>query len=295
MRDLQKDFDPLPLLEEKNVVECLTHFKRIEKKYLVNSIVAEILINRISSFMPKDPKSILSPHITSIYFDNPEWKCYTEHISKKHPRFKVRIRQYGNEGFASSTGFLEIKSKSKGVTSKERVKISFPPFKSGNEYLYSYGINSQGNGIIPDVRYGVYYRITDAINNYGLEPVSKVEYNRQAFELKNRTLRITFDSGLEFHSIRNSHSVSSAAEFLLPENFVIMEVKNAGHMPSWLISLLKSYKLNNAHFSKYCSSVKSLYLPEKTVSAVNNKIFMNNTLTKEYGTTKELIVANGVF
>lgn len=56
----------------------------------------------------------------NIYFDTPEFSCYTAHHNKRVNRYKIRIRQY----VESNLNFLEVKFKiNTGRTIKSRIKI----------------------------------------------------------------------------------------------------------------------------------------------------------------------------
>lgn len=56
----------------------------------------------------------------NIYFDTPDFDCYTQHHNKRVNRYKIRIRQY----VESNLNFLEIKFKvNTGRTLKSRIKI----------------------------------------------------------------------------------------------------------------------------------------------------------------------------
>lgn len=294
MRDVYKDIKLEQPVENVNCDENIYSFKRIEKKYVLDSTTAEILKSQIGYYIKRDGKAMLSPHICSVYYDNAAWKCYREHITRVNPRFKVRIREYDNYDKYFARAFLEVKRKEKSVSLKERIRIIPPVCENLSGYISSPGTPS-GLIINAESRNNVYYRITDAIKNYRLEPVTKVDYSREAFESEDRTLRITFDSNLVFHSIQNNHTSPLTREFVMPENFKIMEIKYSGRIPSWLLQMLKSNKLHNARFSKYCASVKNLYDADKMIPASQKIFSIKNKTIKEYGYTKEYIVSTNTF
>jgi SPX domain protein involved in polyphosphate accumulation len=294
MRDVYKDHELEVAAEKVETPEYLFQFKRTEKKYILDSTTAEILKSQIRYYVPRDEKAMLSPHISSVYYDNAAWKCYREHITRVNPRFKVRIREYDNYDKYFARAFLEIKKKENSVSLKERIRIIPSVGENGAGYISSPGTPS-GLLINAESRNNVYYRITDAIKNYKLEPVTKVDYSREAFESEDGTLRITFDSDLVFHAIQNNHTAPVTGEYAMDENVKIMEIKFSGRMPQWLKQMLKSNKLSNARFSKYCASVKNLYDSDRMIPALQKIFSIKNKTVKEYGFTKEYIVSNNAF
>jgi|GEM_PF-1555302 len=244
--------------------EALYIFKRIEKKYLLDSYEAEILKSRIGFFLPRDKYSEKPMQISSVYFDNAEWKCYNEQMNRVNPRFKIRLREYSKNGLPAESGFAEIKKKSNGITVKERFKI----FISQKELIK--GINESSNCSFIDLfsyadrSNACYHKITGTIQNYAFEPVVRAAYLREAFENEEKTLRVTFDSQLTFKPVLNTHSLPAAVFYSVPENVCIMEIKYSGQMPGWLLQMLEGDKLKRQRFSKYCSSINAIYKLQNT-------------------------------
>lgn len=289
MRDVYKDPEMLATVEKKEPVENLFHFRRIEKKYLINSNMAEILRSQIGYYIPKDQRSMQMPLISSVYFDNSSWKCYNEQLARVNPRFKVRLRQYENVDVTSTRAFLEIKRKAGQVSLKDRVRINMHASGSGTGYSSTLRTPVTDIMLNAEIKNDVYYKITDALKAYQLEPVVKVNYFREAYENSERSLRVTFDSNLEFHSIRNYHTDFIISEFRMPDDFFVMEIKYSGKMPTWLSMMLQTNKLSNTRFSKYCMSVKNLYKTEAVAQSMLTSISANKDKIKEYGNTKEFI------
>ena len=84
------------------------------------------------------------------------------------------------------------------------------------------------------------------------QPVIKIVYEREAFEVPEIGLRLTFDDCL---SVRRA-SPDAPWYSLLP-NRVIFECKHAGVYPPWLSQLIRSYQLECLRLSKYCMAVQA--------------------------------------
>ncbi|HEX2961863.1 MAG TPA: polyphosphate polymerase domain-containing protein [Ignavibacteriales bacterium] len=239
-------------------------FRRLEKKFLISSAEAEIIKGQVGFYMPADEKAIKSPLIKSVYFDNRELKCFNEHMNRVNPRFKVRFRQYKKDQDIEGAGFLEIKKKNNETTVKDRFKADFSLIDKITDEALPDFIVSKNQGLNIDKLSCIYYEITGNVGLYKLEPVTAVNYRREAFENSERTLRITFDSDLEFEAMPNKILSFAALRSRMPRDFMIMEIKYAQSMPEWLRSLLKFNGLKSEHFSKYCESIKELKLNQDT-------------------------------
>ncbi|MCU7494161.1 MAG: polyphosphate polymerase domain-containing protein [Ignavibacteria bacterium] len=235
-------------------------FRRLEKKFLINTAAAEIMKGQVGFYLPNDEKAYKYPGIRSVYFDNRELKCFNEHMNKVNPRFKVRFRQYKKDENIQGAGFLEIKKKNNEVTVKDRFKADFCLIDKITDETLPDFIVSENKGLNIDKLSCIYYEITGKMGLYKLEPVTAVNYRREAFENSERTLRITFDSDLEFEAMPNKILGFSALKSSMPQDFIIMEIKYADSMPEWLKSLLKFNGLRSEHFSKYCESIRKLKL-----------------------------------
>lgn len=233
-------------------------FKRMEVKYLVNSIIADILKGQIAFYMPFDEKAAKNPFIRSVYFDNKELKCFNDHMNKINPRFKIRFRQYEKDGNFKGVGFFEIKKKISSTTIKDRFKTDMDLIYSIPDQQVPDSVFFHNKGLSTDKLITIYSEIIGNKRKYELEPVTSVSYYREAFENNEKSLRITFDSQLEFQSIHDSSNNIVRLPFRKPSDFMIMEIKHAGQMPSWLTSLLKYNALKKQHFSKYCDSIREL-------------------------------------
>ena len=271
------------------LIQSPSLFKRSEKKYLINSSIAELLMGQIGFYLPKDAKTLESPFISSIYYDNKEWKCYNDQIRKINPRFKVRFRQYTKHGKNSNHGFLEIKRKVNSISLKDRIKANIDSIESLPDDHIPDEIKSLNRKLETQDLSNIYFKIADEIKRNSLHPVARVSYNRLAFENPDKSLRVTFDSNLEFLAIVNPALEPICPSHKFYDNVMVMEIKYADKMPEWLLSLLKTNKISKQRFSKYCNAINYLYKDASKVMQQNIESIGRKNGLANYGNVKELI------
>lgn len=286
MKNITAEILPNSQIEKIQLTDSVFQFKRLEKKYLLNSFQAELLIGQVGFYIPLDKKSTENPFISSIYFDNAEWKCFNAQIEKQNPRFKLRLRQYGENENDVRRRFLEIKRKNNSISYKERLNIHLPDSKSATDFLLDY-VRTSNMKIKVDSINDVYHKIRNVIQDNRLEPVVQVSYKRIAFENQDRTLRITFDTGLNFQSFPALFNRSVFTNHEMPDDFFIMEIKYKGKIPVWLKRLLKLNNIQRQRFSKYCKAIKSIYDLETNSDITINSV--GHSGTYKYGHIKSII------
>jgi hypothetical protein len=296
MRSFDKDSMPIDTIDNKVLSEPLLKFTRLEKKCLIDSKTAELLMGHVGMYLPLDNRTVKSPHISSIYLDNWEWKCYNEQMRKVNPRFKIRFRRYQQGDNLSDKGFLEIKRKANSISSKDRFNINIRQLDSLSDIFISNETAMQNAGLGRDHLGETYYKITRLIKKFRLCPVAKVDYFRTAFENAERTLRVTFDSYLEFHALNNKYNTAYAESHKMPDDFMVMEIKFAGRAPEWLISLIKYTGTSKQRFSKYCTAIRYLYLPEDLTVRPNSSFdYMNKYGLTSNGNSESIIFNTAKF
>lgn len=196
---MRNSFNEISIPENKFLFESQYHFKRSEKKYLINSSIAELLIGQIGFYLPKDEKASKSPFTSSIYYDSCDWKCYKDQINKVSSRFKIRFRQYTKGGTNSNKGYLEIKRKINSLSIKDRLKVNIDFLESITDDHIPDKIKLLNKKLAIEKINDIYFKIVSEIKRFNLHQVARVSYNRQAFENQEKTLRVTFDSNLEFY------------------------------------------------------------------------------------------------
>ncbi|HOV99803.1 MAG TPA: polyphosphate polymerase domain-containing protein [Bacteroidota bacterium] len=230
-------------------------FQRREDKYLIHQGIVLNILNAIHQNFSYTSRQHYN--IASTYFDNSEWMCYLNHISKVEPRYKLRFRQYGDhEGFFKK-GFLEIKEKDALYTYKRRFRIHEDWIEDLSNENVIEGILDLNAASVSSSFPHTYQVIKHKIESDSLAPILRVEYDRISFEKSNPFLRITFDSKMKYQKYheRGQDSVSFNNEFM------IMEVKTIEEKPEWLIELFRRYSIRKKSFSKYAFGVSLLYTP----------------------------------
>jgi Uncharacterized protein conserved in bacteria len=170
----------------------------------------------------------ISPY-SSVYFDTPGLRMFSDHHNQRLRRQKVRTRAYVNSGEA----FLEIKRKNNhGRTKKKRTGIpmaELPDFRA-DEAACRYLAEHSDFGAAQ------------------LRPVLETVFRRITLVNPDRTERITIDTGLYFKNFRTGLETSLG-------DAVIIELKQSGHAASVMKSILLDHRVKTARVSKYCIAV----------------------------------------
>ncbi len=160
----------------------------------------------------------LMPYHT-IYYDTPELAMYTAHETGRMQRYKVRLRMYENE----MEPFVEVKRKNnRGRTKKKRVAL--PEL----EYL-------------PEARAFVAEMTPYAAD--ALRPVIENRFRRITLVNKNKTERLTIDMDLSFHNLLNGATLDMG-------DYVVIELKRDGLIPSPATEILRELRIKKCGFSK---------------------------------------------
>lgn len=232
---------------------------RKERKYLIDEFVCEQLKMQISALLVRKEfkKSNEGYFVKSIYLDNGYWQSYYDHKNRKKQRFKVRIRNYG---INRKKYFVELKEKINGITHKRRFKIKerwIDEFLKGKDIFPK--LSEYNNQMTYCQLISIYKTIRGKIESCQLEPVVQVEYQRESFEDTNKMVRVTFDRNLRFEAFENSFVRPIRESNIYPVSEIIMETKTNGGRPVWLKKLISEHNLKKQSFSKYCTSIETIY------------------------------------
>ena len=217
-------------------------FKRVEKKYLLDSSKREALLEAISPMLI--PDSYGRSTISSFYLDTPDYRIIRASIAAKEEghayKEKLRLRAYGTPDDGSQV-FLEIKKKYKGVVYKRRISLTLA---EAMDYING-GASPPDSQIMREIDY--------AMNFYcHPKPAALVSYERDAFFVRDLpAIRITFDSNVRYRSDDLDLSHGSRGKILIPDGVSIMEIKTDVAMPLWLSHVLDRQKIYPSSFSKY--------------------------------------------
>ncbi len=214
----------------------INHFKRVEKKYLLDEVTYHKLIEVINPYLEHD--EYFKTSINNIYFDNDNNDLIIKSLEKPIFKEKVRLRSYNVPRLTDSV-FLELKCKYKGVVGKRRVKLKLQDF-----YLYQQGEYQTDNQIMREIDYIYKY--------YHLKPVIYIGYDRLSYKgISNSYLRITFDTNLRSRRTDLKLELGDKGTSFFKDDKYIMEIKTLGAMPKWLVDALSTLHIYPTSFSKY--------------------------------------------
>ena len=214
---------------------------RNELKYLCSEADIQIIQSRISPICAHDKHTAADGtyHIRSVYFDDPQNRCYYENENGTDPREKFRIRIYNGSDRRIT---LECKRKERSMTHKESCSLTkeqYMTIVSGAPLE-----NCDRDPLLN--RFEMLRRTTK------LEPKVIVAYDRTPFVYGPGNVRITFD--------RNIGSTTDIARFfdpqiplrpILPTGKHILEVKYDEFLPDFLYASMSLGCLRQTAFSKY--------------------------------------------
>ena len=226
-------------------------FKRYEMKYMLTKEQYEIIRKEMSKYMKEDEHGHST--IQSLYFDTPDFLLIRRSIDKPMYKEKLRLRSYG-VAKEDTKVFLELKKKYDSVVYKRRIStteseaLNFFKEDEKNEIVDTI-VDSQ---IKQEIKYA-----RDLYNS--LAPRVLLSYERDAFYgIDDSSFRVTFDSNVLWRDTDvNLHSGIYGNE-ILPEGYVLMELKTSGGLPLWMTSLLSKNKIYKTSFSKYGAAYKTI-------------------------------------
>ena len=228
---------------------AITSFKRIEKKYIINSYQKNELLKVVKEHMEFDPYCVDSKtyHIQNLYLDTANNTLISNSIRKPSYKEKLRLRKY--TGMHSL--FFEIKKKVNGVVGKRRVLLTL---EEVHELVY--------DGILPIkksfVDNQIIHEIGYCLKSYPVIPKVYIAYDRLGFfDKENKEFRLTIDE--KIYSSRTNLDFDQEVEppYLLPEGYSLLEIKSSVNFPLWLVNKLNELSIFSSTFSKYGTEYKN--------------------------------------
>lgn len=207
---------------------------RFEDKYDISESEKRKFLNFNRHLLLKDHEALSfnSSHVyqvNSLYYDTFDFSCYHQKLNGEQRKFKVRLRDYGNEKY------LEIKLKDGMLGSKFRVEL-----KGRIESDYQKLISYMDSNILKK------FALPTDFKSY--RPSVYVSYLREAYRLKNNLdVKINFDSQISF--ARNQNNITNKM------NLQVLEIKQSKIKDD--INL--SFPRVKCEFSKYQKGVESVY------------------------------------
>lgn len=240
-------------------------FKRKEMKYRLNHDQRSILNAAIDQHMAMGEFG--ETKIASLYYDTPDFALIERSLDKPLYKEKLRLRVYGGPS-PLAPSFVELKKKFKGIVYKRRVMLSLcaaQAFFDGVSYeeacralplleddAQTQSLSSRSIQIAREIAFAIQRHET-------LVPSFLITCTRSAYEtVDGSELRITFDDELACSYEAKSPLQASKPIPLLVPGESILEVKNAGPLPFWLLHALSEAKAYPQSFSKYGHAYMSL-------------------------------------
>lgn len=219
-------------------------FKRHEVKYLITINQYINLMNYLSDKVEKDV--VYKSTIYNVYYDTDNFELIKKSIEKPIYKEKLRIHSYNKPTWDSSV-YVELKKKYDHIVYKKRGKIAYK-YILNNSFLEC--VETQ---IDKEIKY---------FNDFygGLTPKMFLSYEREAYYFKtDKQIRITFDTNIKYRT-ENVNLLPSISDIkLLPNNFVLMELKVPFSIPYNLAKYLSSEKIFKTSFSKYGTAYKQIH------------------------------------
>lgn len=238
------------------------NFKRKEEKFLLDRTTGN-QIKKIAkeslSYSEFNSDGVLTD-IRTTYLESDDHYIYHLKKTKKKKRFKIRFREYGQNGTFNDTVWVELKEKVKGQGYKNRFimnKKDVKNFLKGEDVLFSIArLNSKIDFNYLTVLYKTMQKL---INKHSLKPLLVVQYRRLAFQngLKGG-IRITFDQDLISGTTGINQLFSSPQNPIkYSEDMLITELKTNVTYPELINNTKKYYGLKNQSFSKFMFGMTS--------------------------------------
>ena len=205
--------------------------------------------------------------VRSLSFDTPEYGLIERSLDKPLYKEKLRLRVYG-EPADDAQAFVEIKKKFKRIVYKRRVSMTLAAaraYLSGESYERACAANPLADPLAAEQSLSgrsiqIAHEIDFFRERYGrLAPSMLVVCDRSAYaDPSGSELRITFDTGISADPNAKALADSCGLAPLIGPGEVIMEIKNAGPLPSWLAAELSAAHAYPQSFSKYGTAYLSL-------------------------------------
>ena len=217
--------DPIGLDE----MDAVALMERRDTKYLFHR---QTLIGALAALAPHyrvlEVEGRRAQAYGTVYFDTSGFDLFAAHHRDQPSRYKVRRREYVESGLA----FLEVKRRSRGRTSKERIATDAP-----TGCLDSEGLTFLESRI--------------SLSPGLLEAKVATEFSRITLVSRDRAERLTLDYDLRFRAACGERRLSDV---------VIAEVKEGVHAgESPVKAFRRAANLHPVAISKYCTGASLLY------------------------------------
>ena len=225
-------------------------FRRYEQKYFLTREQKELLLRAAGPRLR--PEEYGRTTVRNVYFDTGDFRLIRRSLEKPVYKEKLRLRSYRKTPPGGEV-FVELKKKYRKVVFKRRVLL---PERAAANWLCGCQRGPLDTQIAREIEYFRDY-------HGPLRPVLFLAYERESYYgLEGGDLRMTFDENIRARRTGLSTGAHAAAEPLLAEGAVLMELKTAGAIPLWLARLLSEQQLFCTPFSKYGMAYQKIVFPK---------------------------------
>lgn len=220
--------------------------RRYEKKYMLTEETYAEFIKRVGDRLV--PDKFANSFISNIYFDTPDFLLIRRSIDGPIYKEKFRVRTYGVPNDKTKT-FCEIKKKYKGIVYKRRIDMSYVK-------AYDYAVNRVGIEKPSQIS-----REIDWLLSYyeGIGPAMYISYERYSLAGTDESAaRVTFDRNITWRTDDLDLRKGSYGKRLLPDGYVLMELKIPEAVPLWLSEILNDLHIYPISFSKYGNAYRDI-------------------------------------
>lgn len=228
---------------------------RYELKYIIAEEDCPALLDLAAPHVSLDANARPMPSgrkgyvVSSVYLDDPELGGYTERLNMDRVRNRVRVRTYGARGQGAPV-FLEAKRKLDDQVIKHRVKVSdAETWATLGDRPWQHVLEG-----LTRAQRAIADRFVAHVDGRNMVPVCTVRYEREIFV--EGTSRLTLDRFVQGVSNPPAHDLYAPADLrLIPEGWVVLELKFNGQMPGWMRVLNRAMKLRAEPVSKFALGV----------------------------------------
>lgn len=232
---------------------------RTEYKYYISRIAAEAMEKVVRSLgFISDRYGVAGEYpVTSIYFDSPSLYDYYDKAGGFLKRKKIRARIYTPwQNKDSDEFFMEVKWRKNLLTAKDRVRL--------NRTEWNWVQRGEYNKVLSIARKEgreSLVRIMGLLIGGSLRPMALVRYMRRPLVVNGENLvRMNFDRSIEACAKKDFWYTPFMLR-VLPENYVVLEIKFSTTIPEWLPEIVKSFGLNRISYSKYFEALNKIWYP----------------------------------
>lgn len=229
---------------------------RHELKYYINEAAYYDLRGLLKTlFLPdENMKNENGYGIRSMYFDDYENSCAKDKEDGVRLRHKYRVRIYDGSDQVIK---LERKSKFDSYISKISASLTLDEYRRILNHDYSF---------LPFMRKEVCTDLFCAYKTKLMRPTVVVDYQREAYYLREGNVRITFDKhlrgGMNCMDMFDPNLILTS---VLPRNILIIEVKYDDYLPDFVRRILKGHTKNYSAISKFLICTDELRKVKKYV------------------------------